>query len=106
MVINLIKMKELIKRASFETLISDDLFLENLLGNNEIHYHTALFNRLRLESDNFRSLWAINGGYADIVFIENNNINSIIEIKHYSPHQPNSEQVVVGNIHDEVLKRL
>lgn len=102
-------MKKILEDAIKNILVSRKLFYINLFNGNEKCIQGDLYAELN-KSKNVALEFPIgNQEHADIAFFTNNsfeNVESIVELKHYSPHQTKPEIVSVGNIKDEIVKRL
>jgi hypothetical protein len=104
-------MKKMIKEVIYEILESNKFFIINLFKGDERCIHGDLYCGINSRSENLAALeYPIgnNNERADIVLFSDcsyTNISNIIELKHYSPNQSNSPQVVIGNIQKQVSNR-
>lgn len=103
-------MKTLLENAIRQIIFDRKLFYLNLFKGNEKCIQGDLFANLNLNPDVNAALEFPIGNkeHADIALFTDsnyNNLKSIVELKHYSPHQTNPEQSSVREIKKEIKKR-
>lgn len=103
-------MKTILENAIRQILINRKLFYINLLNGNEKCIQGDLYSELNRNSELNTALEFPIGNreHADIAFFNNNSfeqLDCVVELKHYSPHQSNPEQSAVGEIKKEIIKR-
>lgn len=103
-------MKTILENAIRQILLDRKLFYINLFNGNEKCIQGDLYSKLNqnLELNTALEFPIGNREHADIAIFKDNkfeHLKCVIELKHYSPHQPNPDQSAVGEIKKEVEKR-